>query len=62
MCETWEEIKLEGKEEGLKEGLKEARLASLKSLLKNTDMTLEEAMNVLEFSEEERQVYKEEVM
>lgn len=54
MCEIAERIRIEGKQEGIKEGL----LASLKNLVKNADMTLEQAMSVLEIPEKDRPVYK----
>ena len=47
MCDAWEEERREGK------------LASLKSLMETMSLTLEEAMNALKFTEEEKQICRE---
>ena len=53
MFEAWEEERLEGEFEG--------KFASLKSLMKNTSMALEEAMNTLELNEEEKKMCRERI-
>ena len=55
MCEAWEEERQSGKLEGDVNRM----IASLKSLIKNANMTLEEAMRILELSEEEKQICRE---
>lgn len=46
-----------GIERGMEKGMENAILASVRNLLKNTDMTLEQVMNALEIPEEEKAVY-----
>ena len=51
MCEIWEEIKLEGEFKG--------KLTSLKSLMETMNLSLEDAMNALKLTEEEKQMCRE---
>lgn len=61
MCKIWDDIrkegKLEGKAEGVKEGKKEEKLNSLKQIMINLNMSIEEAMNALGIPENEREIY-----
>lgn len=51
MCEIWEEIRQKGKLEGI--------IASLKSLMETMNLNLEDAMNALKLTDEEKQMCKE---
>ena len=55
MCEIWEEERLEGRAEGRAEALK----SSLKSLMETMHLSVEDAMNALKLTEEERQICRE---
>lgn len=61
MCEIADRIRnegrLEGRREGLSEGIREGLIESLKNLIKNADMTIEQAMTVLEIPENDRLMY-----
>ena len=49
----------EGREEGRKEGLEEGLFASLKNLIANTGMSIEQAMSVLAIPDSDRAKYAE---
>ncbi|MCM1048911.1 MAG: PD-(D/E)XK nuclease family transposase [Clostridiales bacterium] len=57
MCEIADRIRREGKQEGIKEGIRASIINSLKNLIKNANMTLEQAMTVLEIPENDKQMY-----
>ena len=52
---------LEGRAEGLAEGKTEARLSSVKSLMENMSLTLENALDILGIKGEERKAVIEEI-
>ncbi len=54
--EVWQE---EAKEEGRKEGELKERLHSIKTLMNNMEITVEQAMDLLGIVESEREQYKE---
>lgn len=56
----WEEME-ELKQEAIAEGRTEGYADNIRKLMKNMGMTLEQAMNVFEIPEEERQVYREKI-
>ncbi len=51
----------EGRKEGLARGLKQGTLRSLRNLIANVDMTVEQAMAAIGVPEEERAVYRKEL-
>ena len=51
MCEAWEEERREGDLNRM--------IASLKSLMETMNLNLEDAMNALKLTEEERQICRE---
>ena len=53
-----EEGRKEGREEGREEGIKSEKIASIKKLMKNGNMSLEQAMTLLEIPLEEREQYE----
>ena len=46
-----------GREEGREEGVESEKIASIKKLMKNGNMSLEQAMTLLEIPSEEREQY-----
>ena len=50
-----------GRKTGIKEGRQQERLKNLKCLMNNCQMNLEEAMNALNISEEERDDYRKQL-
>ncbi len=54
MCKAWEDQKLEGIMEGKKEGIKEGRLELIRRIMENRKMPLEEVLELIGMSEEER--------
>ena len=57
MCEIADRIRNEGRNEGRREGIRVGIITSLKNLIKNANMPLEQAMAVLEIPEKDRQMY-----
>ena len=48
-----------GRQEGITQGLTTGRYQSLDELMKNTNMSISEAMNALGFSDEEKSGYEQ---
>jgi len=61
MCKAWEDQKLEGIKEGIKEGKKEGRLELIRRIMENRKMSLEEVLEMIGMSEEERISCREEM-
>ena len=69
MCQIWEEVRneglqegrREGRKEGRKEGSKEALTASIRNIMETMQLTLEQAMDALRISPEERGYFRERV-
>ena len=57
MCKVWEEIKEDGRQEGRIEGRIEELIQSVKNIMSNLNLTLEEAFNALNVEEEKREEY-----
>ena len=57
-AEGLEEGREEGRKEGREEGIKYEKIASIKKLMKNGNMSLEQAMTLLEIPSEEREQYE----
>lgn len=57
--EGWREGKEQGLAEGKAEGMEFQKLASIKKLMKNGGMSLEQAMRILEIPIEEQGIYEE---
>ena len=51
----------EGRQEGIEQGIKQGVEQAIKNLMKNADMTLEQAMTVLEVSKKDRVMYAEKI-
>ena len=49
----------QGLEQGITQGLTTGRYQSLEKLMKNTNMSITEAMNALDFSDEEKSGYEQ---
>lgn len=65
MCQIWEEVRneglQEGRKEGKKEGSKEALTASIQNIMETMQLTVEQAMDALRISPEERGYFRERV-
>lgn len=65
MCQIWEEVRneglQEGRKEGRKEGSKETLAASIRNIMETMHLTLEQAMDALRISPEERGYFRERV-
>ena len=61
MCKVFEEIRAEGRLEGREEGRREAIINSIRNIMLKLNKTSEEAMDILGFSEEERNVLRKEL-
>lgn len=59
MCSLLDAFEKEGMEKGMEKGLEQGRYQSLEKLMKKTGMSISEAMDALDFSEEERSSYKQ---
>ncbi|MCI9094305.1 MAG: hypothetical protein HFF36_11075, partial [Coprobacillus sp.] len=57
MCKIFDEVREMGKEQGKKEGIEINRIVSIQSLMKNLNLNIEEAMNVLSIPKEEQEHY-----
>lgn len=57
MCQAIREMLEDARTEGRTEGRTEVKLDGIRKLIKNMKMTVEEALNVLEISENEREYY-----
>ena len=55
MCKAWDDHRKSGIREGRKEGVLETRVESIRSLMKNLSITMEEAMDVLEIPKSDRE-------
>ena len=53
-----ERLRAEGREEGREEGIESEKIESIKKLMKNGNMSLEQAMTLLEIPSEEREQYE----
>lgn len=53
---------VKGREEGLKEGREEEKLNSIRSLMKKLNLTLEQAMDVLDVPKSEQEKYAQLLM
>lgn len=53
MCKAWDDQK----ESGRQEGRQEAFTTNLKCIMKNLQVTIQQAMDILEIPEEERSLY-----
>lgn len=54
MCKAWDDHKKSGIKEGRREGVLENRVESIRNLMKNLSLTIEEAMDVLEIPKNDR--------
>lgn len=54
-----QEGRKEGQEEGRKEGAKLVNISTLKKLIENMKMTVDQAMNFLSIAEDEKEMYRE---
>ena len=61
MCKVFEEIRAEGRLEGREEGRREAIINSIRNIMLKLNKTSEEAMDILGFSEKERNVLRKEL-
>ena len=52
----------EGMEKGIKKGIELSLTNSIKKLMKNTNLTIDQAMNVLEVPENEREKYRQAIV
>jgi predicted transposase YdaD len=57
MCNLSKGVKDEGRREGMDIGLRTGNLASIKNLMKNLKLSLEQAMNTLEIPDADRAYY-----
>ena len=61
MCKAWDDHKESGRREGMREGMREGKQealsASIKTIMKNLQVTIQQAMDILEIPEEERKFY-----
>ena len=57
MCKAFDDVRLEGKMEGRIEGKQEGICTSIRSLMKNLQMTAEQAMEALGIPQGEREMY-----
>ena len=55
MCKAWDDHRKSGIREGRKEGVLENRVESIRSLMKNLSITMEEAMDALEIPKSDRE-------
>ena len=58
MCEVLDRVENKGKEEGIIEGRIEGRIEGIRTLMKNFDLTAQQAMEMMEIPEEERPKYE----
>ncbi len=58
MCKAFEDYKEEGREEGREEGLKAGRLESIRMFMKNMNLSVEQVLDILEISGEDREKYR----
>ena len=59
MCTLLDAFEKEGMEKGIAQGLTTGRYQSLEKLMKKTEMSLAEAMDALDFSDEEKSGYEQ---
>ena len=57
MCKAWDDHKESGRNEGKREGRREEKTQNLKCIMKNLQVTIQQAMDILEIPEEERSFY-----
>ena len=57
--EAIEEGLAEGREEGRAEGFEQAQIQAIRKFMKNMDVSMEKAMEVLEITENEREKYRQ---
>ena len=57
MCDFSKYVKEKAMQQGIQQGIEQA----IKNLIKNADMTLEQAMTVLEVSKKDRVMYAEKI-
>jgi len=61
MCEVLDRVENRGIEKGIQKGIQKGILVSVRNLIKNTNMTPQQAMAILEIPENEQQKYIEQL-
>ena len=55
MCRAFEEVREQGREQGIEQGREQAQLVAIKKLMKNLELTAQQAMEVLEIPNADRE-------